>query len=170
MADEPKARSSRLAVLSIEPAQKAPHLLVLKLGTSRLNCNLELDHPDFAINGGRLNATHVLDRWRTELARLSAGDLAVGLLPFNFSDECTGWLQVRPIGDGLVEVQAGWSRMGQYDLDPSDVLAVGLRVADFEPVHNARIERPLDHVVAAVEAAREGLIESGYPQDTANSG
>ncbi|MGY0004358.1 hypothetical protein [Micromonospora sp. I033] len=58
---------------------------------------------------------------------------------------------------GQVEVQAGWSYLGQYDFDTSDVMAVGRSLSDFEPVPNARIVRPLADIVGAVRASRDDL-------------
>jgi hypothetical protein len=154
----------RLTGLSIEPADESPGNLVLKLGTSRFECILELDDPDFTGNGGHLDAVHTLDCWLSVLEQLSSGGVQVGLLPFNFSDQCTGWLRVGPAHDHVVEVQAGWSRVGQYDLVPSDLTAASNRITDFEPVRNARIRRPLAEIVAAVTAARE-VIAGNRDQD-----
>ncbi|OJF13111.1 hypothetical protein [Couchioplanes caeruleus] len=89
------------------------------------------------------------------------------LLPFNFSDQCTGWLRVGPARDRLVEVQAGWSNVSQYDLAPSDFTAASTRILDFEPVRNARIERSLDDIIAAVATLRESFAAS--PEETAES-
>ena len=158
MVGDPEMRSPQLAGLSIEPAQEAQHVLILKLGTSRFECILELDHPDFAINGGQLGPVHTLDCWMTELERLSTGDVPVVLLPFNFSDQCTGWLRVTPTHEGLVDMQAGWSSLGQYDFDTSDFLTAGRSLPDFRPVRNARIERPLVAIVTAVTACRDELV------------
>ncbi len=57
-----------------------------------------------------------------------------------------------------LEVQAGWSVIGQYALTPANLRTPGSRVFDFDPVRNARIERPLADIVAAVTAARAALI------------
>jgi hypothetical protein len=45
--------------------------------------------------------------------QLSVGRGPVVLLPFDFGDQCTAWLRVAQLSDGLVEVQAGWSHVGQ---------------------------------------------------------
>ena len=147
--------SQRLVGLSIEPDPEHPHGLVLKLGTSRLECILELDHPDFAVCGGPL---YTLDRWMSELERLSRGGGPV-LLPINFSDQCTGWLRVALIRDRLAEVQAGWSRVSQYELAPADLVGANRRIVDFKPVPGAKIVRPLADVVAAVQTARAALAD-----------
>ena len=155
--DNEDAVSPRLVGLSIEPARASPRDLVLQVGTSRFECILELDHPECMVDGGALDAVHTLDCWLSELDRLSGGDSAVVLLPFNFSDQCTGWLRVGPARDRLVEVQAGWSNVSQYDLTPADLTAAGTRIRDFTPVRNARIERSLDDIIAAVAAMRRSF-------------
>ncbi len=162
-----RTASPGLIGLSIEPADESPGSLVLKLGVSRFDCILVLDHPDFTDYGGHLDAVHTLDCWLSVLERLSDGGGPVVLLPFNFSDQCTGWLRVRWAHDHIVEVQAGWSKVSQYDLVPSDLTAAGNRIFDFEPVRNARIERPLADVIAAVTAVREILGANRGHDDTA---
>lgn len=119
------------------------------------------------MDGGHLDAVYTLDCWLSELERLRAGRGPVVLLPFNFSDQCTGWLRVGPVVDQSVEVQAGWSGVSQYDLTPSDLTAASRRIFDFEPVRNARIERPLDEIIAAVTALRESFVVN--PEETAES-
>jgi len=168
--EDEEAVSLRPVGLSIEPGQESPYLPVLKLGTSRFGCVLELDHPDFAINGGHLDATYTLDCWISELQRLSDGAGPVVLLPFNFSDQCTGWLRVGPVRDRIVEVQAGWSRVSQYELAPADLTAASSRIFDFEPVRHARIERPLADIIAVVVAAREALADNLDHDGTATGG
>jgi hypothetical protein len=115
--------AARLIGLSIEPDFEHPHRQVLKLGTSRFECILELDHPDFTIDGGHLGPLFTLDCWISELERLSRGGGPVVLLPFNFSDQCTGWLRVTLLPESFVEVQAGWSGVSQYELAPTDLVA-----------------------------------------------
>jgi hypothetical protein len=156
--DREDATSPQLVGLSIEPVGESSDSLVLKLGISRFECALVLDHPDY--NGdGPLDAVYTLDCWLSELGRLSGGGGPVVLLPFNFSDQCTGWLRVGPVRNGRVEVQAGWSGVSQYELDPSDLTAPGRRIFDFEPARNARIERPLADIVTAVVAARQAFAD-----------
>lgn len=92
------------------------------------------------------------------------------LLPFNFSDQCTGWLRVGPVRDRIVEVQAGWSRVSQYELAPADLTAASSRIIDFEPVRNARLERPLADIIAVVVAAREALADNLDHDGTATDG
>lgn len=145
--------------LSIEPKWGSPWSLELKLGTSRFECNLEFDYPDYDISGGFLTGDHTLGIWLDQLEKLSVGRGPVVLLPFDFADQCTAWLRVAQLLDGLVEVQAGWSLVGQYSLEPKDLRAPEKRIHDFEPVPNARIVRPLADIIAAVVAAREALAE-----------
>ncbi|MGC3861332.1 hypothetical protein ACPSM1_14210 [Micromonospora chersina] len=146
--------SPRQIGLSIEVTDAVRGLLLLKLGTSRFECILVPDYGGPAT--GHPGPTFTLEQWLIELRQLRAGADRV-LLPFNFSDQCTGWLRVAPSREGLFEVQAGWSELGQYDIDLSEFMVVGRSLADFEPVPNARIERPLDEIVGAVAAIRDAL-------------
>lgn len=148
--------SPRQVGLWVELTDEARGDMVLKLGTSRFECILVPDVESFAARSRYLDPAHTLDRWLAELKRLEAGGGAV-MLPFNFSDQCTGWLWVGPSRDGLVEVQAGWSMLGQYDFDTSEFVTVGRALPDFTPVINARIERPLPDIITAVAACRDEL-------------
>jgi hypothetical protein len=159
MPTERGTTSSEHVGLSVEPDNEAGNGLVLRLGTSRLQCILEPDEADLVAGGRGHGAAQTLDRWLTQLERLVTGGGPV-MLPFNFSDQCTGWLRVSPLPDDRVNVQAGWSRLGQYDFDPEDFVAVGSSLSDFTPVPNATITRPLANIVAAVTASRDELVRS----------
>lgn len=163
--------SQQIAGLVIEPSWEAPHGLVLRLSTSRFECILELDDDDFVGNGGHLDAVYTLDCWLASLEQLRTGQERVVLLPFNFSDQCIGLLRAGPVRDGLVELQAGWSRVGQYDLRSPDLSMLTHTIRDFEPTVNARTERPLAEITTTVTALRDlfeesrgadGKVEFGY--------
>jgi hypothetical protein len=145
--------------LSIGPKRGSPWSLELKLGASRFECNLELDHPDYAISSGSLNKVDTLDAWLDQLAELSIGRRPVALLPYDFADQCTAWLRIAHLPDGLVEVEAGWSLVSQHALEPKDLRAPEKRIHDFAPIVNARIVRPLADIIAAVAASREAIAE-----------
>ncbi|WBB52260.1 hypothetical protein [Verrucosispora sp. WMMD573] len=142
--------------LSIELVEGSRTELVLKVGTSRLQCVLVPDDPEFFTGSRYHGPAHTLDRWICELERLPAEDRV--MLPFNFSDQCTGWLRVTAIGEGLVEVQAGWSNLGEYEFDPKEFPLVARDLPDFAPVRNALVKRPLADIVAAVTASRDNFI------------
>ncbi len=78
-------------------------------------------------------------------------------------DELPGSLVLK-----LVEVQAGWRRVGQYELAPSSLTSAGDRIFDFEPVRNAKIEGPLADVIAAVTAVRETFAANRHHDDPAS--
>ena len=145
--------------LWVEVTDEARGELILKLGTSRFDCILVPDLGNFGERSRHPGPAHTLDRWIAELERLHVGR-GPAMLPFNFSDQCTGWLRVTPTHEGLVDVQAGWSSLGQYDFDTSDFLTAGRSLPDFRPVRNARIERPLVDVIAAVTACRDELVRA----------
>ncbi|MCP3787523.1 hypothetical protein NLX85_29580 [Micromonospora sp. A3M-1-15] len=145
--------------LWVEVTDEARGELILKLGTSRFDCILVPDLGNLGERSRHPGPAHTLDRWIAELERLPVGR-GPAMLPFNFSDQCTGWLRVSPTHEGLVDVQAGWSLLGQYDFDASDSLTAGRFLPDFRPVRNARIERPLVDVIAAVTACRDELVRA----------
>lgn len=147
--------ADRVGGLSIEAASEVSTELTLVLGAARLRCNLELDHEDYAINGGTLDAVHTADCWLGQLAHLSAGRGPVVLLPFDFSDQYTGWLRVAQLPDGVVQVEAGWSGVGQYSLEPADLLDPQKRIHDFNTEPGVRVELPLADLIADVTAARD---------------
>ncbi|GIF62312.1 hypothetical protein Ais01nite_03470 [Asanoa ishikariensis] len=153
MTEEKAPESRRPVGLSIEPDHQHWRGLILKLGTSRLECNLALDYPDDAIGGGFLGPHFILDCWISELDRLSQGDGPV-LLPLDFCDQCTAWLRVTLAGEGLVELEAGWSLVGQYSLTPQDLVRADRRIADFDPIPGAKVVQPLSELLAAIQAAR----------------
>jgi hypothetical protein len=148
--------SPGLVGLSVEPADEPPHRLVLKLGVSRLGCSLELDHPDFDIDG-RLDGVFTVDCWLALLGRLSTGSDPVVLLGYDFSDQYSGWLRVGPVQAGVVEVQPGCSALAAHELEPADLLDPHRRIHDFLPDRAPGIVRPLADIVAQVTAARDDL-------------
>ena len=159
------ATSPQQVGLWVELIDEAHGQMVLKLGTSRFECILVPDVESFAARSRYRGPAHTLDRWLAELKRLAIGRRPV-TLPFNFSDQCTGWLRVTPTHDGLVDVQAGWSLLGQYDFEASKFLTAGRFPADFTPVEKARIERPLAEIIGAVTACRDELAHRLDPDGT----
>ncbi|MEV6602443.1 hypothetical protein AB0M36_37180 [Actinoplanes sp. NPDC051346] len=153
-----------LVGLSIEPANEPPHHLVLKLGVRRLRCSLELDHPDFGMDG-RLDGIFTLNCWLALLERLSTGSDPVVLLGYDFSDQYSGWLRVGPVHAGSVEVQPGVSGFADYQLELSDLLDPHRRIHDFQPDDAPGIVRPLADIVAQVAAARDALAKRRATED-----
>ncbi|MFF4811219.1 hypothetical protein ACFY03_23715 [Micromonospora chersina] len=159
------ATSPRQVGLRVELTDEAHGHMVLKLGTSHFECILVPDVENLAVRSRYRGPAYTLDRWLAELKRLAIGRGPV-TLPFNFSDQCTGWLRVTPTHDGLVDVQAGWSLLGQYDFEASEFLTAGRFLPDFTPVENARIERPLVEIIGAVTACRDELAHRLDPEGT----
>lgn len=50
------------------------------------------------------------------------------------------------------------SELGQYGFDPKEFVVVARSLPGLTPVGNARIERPLADVIAAVAASRDELV------------
>ena len=103
----------------------------------------------------------MLDRWVTLLDKLSPHGGTV-LLPYNFADQCTGWLRATSRDGVVVEVQAGWSNLGQYSFDPADFELVGASLKDFAPIQNARVEGRMSDIVGALKSSRDTCIDSTF--------
>lgn len=59
----------------------------------------------------------LLKQWRDRVLQLADG--AIVYLPYDFSDQGTGWLRVQRSGLQL-EITAGWSSIEGYSFSPSD--------------------------------------------------
>ncbi|MFD6940291.1 hypothetical protein ACFWAP_29590 [Streptomyces goshikiensis] len=63
-------------------------------------------------------------QWATQVEGLRrVGGTAY--LPYDFSDQCTAWLRVSSRDGETVEVQAGWSLIEAWGIEPSNYLATG---------------------------------------------
>jgi hypothetical protein len=143
--------------LSIEPDDEAGKRLVLKVGVSRHVSVLEPDEVVFDQGGRYSTRMYMLDRWVEHLERLDAADGGIVMLPYYFADQCTAWLRIVSPDGVVAEVQAGWSLLSEFEFDAETFAGEGITVADFEPIPNARIVRPLEDVIEAVVLSRKHL-------------
>ncbi|MGW4809090.1 hypothetical protein [Kitasatospora sp. NPDC004272] len=135
--------------------------LLLELGGWRHECDsyyLAIDDSPRAGADIARGLVRLLDQWLEQLERLP--QLGTGgrvFLPFDFSDEYTGWLRVSNGGGGPVTVEAGWSGAEGWSFHPSDVAGTAELVRDFKPIDGAGIECGLGDLVAAVTGNRAEL-------------
>lgn len=62
----------------------------------------------------------LLEQWREAVASLEPNEFAY--LPYDFSDQCTGWLRChRSAGTAHVEVVHGWSSLEGWSISPSEL-------------------------------------------------
>ncbi|MFF2789466.1 hypothetical protein ACFVT6_22365 [Streptomyces sp. NPDC058049] len=59
------------------------------------------------------------------------------------------------------EVQAGWSRIEAWGIEPSNYLATAPEVTDFDPINRARIACSLDDLTACITANGIALEATG---------
>ncbi|MFJ8621926.1 hypothetical protein ACIRD3_03665 [Kitasatospora sp. NPDC093550] len=98
----------------------------------------------------------LLDQWLEQLDRLPAAE-GPAFLPFDFSDQCTGWLRVSSVSAERVVVEAGWSAVEGWSFYPSDIAETAAGLADFEPIENTAIACELDALLLTVAGIRAGF-------------
>ncbi|MFG2643557.1 hypothetical protein ACGFYP_21605 [Streptomyces sp. NPDC048370] len=139
-------------------AEKKSHdNLQLRLGPYCHTCDsFYLDNDDTATASPDLrgNLVRLLEQWRSQVDGLR-GTVGTAYLPYDFSDECTGWLRVGSADGHNAEVQAGWSMVNGWGFTPSDYLATASEITDFDAEAHARIECSLDDLSQRIAANAE---------------
>ncbi|AUG75806.1 hypothetical protein CFP65_0882 [Kitasatospora sp. MMS16-BH015] len=133
--------------------------LLLRLGVYRHHCDsyyLALDESREAGDDLVTSLTRLLGQWVTQLRGLTKGGGAV-LLPYDFSDQCTAWLQVSSVDGDRAAVQAGWSLVEGWRIQPSNYATTAPEITDFDPIVNARIECSLEDLISTVERNRDAF-------------
>lgn len=95
----------------------------------------------------------LLEQWLTAAANLP--DAGTAFLPYDFSDQCTGWICCQRNGNEMV-VSRGWSRVGGYSLFPSAVGEYLSQLPSFE-VEGPAMKSKRDDLLQAI---RESLAEA----------
>ncbi|RMG10364.1 MAG: hypothetical protein D6731_17565 [Planctomycetota bacterium] len=100
----------------------------------------------------------LLRQWREAVEAADVG--AVIYLPYDFSDQRTGWLRC-VLGEGGFEIAPGWSDVEGYAFVPSDFAETAAALADFEPFEGRGVPLTLarDEVLAGIEASECSLSE-----------
>jgi hypothetical protein len=143
--------------------------LLLKLGAWRHVCDSYYVAIDESLEAGADIASglvRLLDQWLEQLERLPLVGRPV-FLPFDFSDQFTGWLRVSSLSGSRVVVEAGWSAVEGWSFCPSDIADTADRLSDFEPVNNASIECELGDLVMAIGGNRTEIKTSESQADGA---
>ncbi|MFE4256314.1 hypothetical protein ACFRU3_44240 [Streptomyces sp. NPDC056910] len=136
--------------------------LVLSLGTWRHVSDsfyLANDPTATATKNVPQQLARLLEQWGELVSQLRpAGGSA--FLPFDFSDECTGWLRVTSQDGTHARVQAGWSLIQGWSFNPSDIADTAHRISDFEPEAGAAVDCLIDDLLATITNNRSWFIES----------
>jgi hypothetical protein len=128
--------------------------LLLTLGSYRQRCDsyyLVID--DSPGTGGDVDAAlaRLREQWTTQLERLRQEPGTV-FLPYDFSDQYTGWLQVTCDDGRHAAIQAGWATIEGYTFPPSDFVGTAATLTAITPFDGAAVECDLDDLISAVRA------------------
>jgi hypothetical protein len=87
-----------------------------RTGTGAIDGKLD---PDDESHGKTLRVLHALIQQWLDLVRNAAEDDVI-FLPFDFSDQCTGWVRCK-FGGESVQLDVGWSVMEGWSFSPSHI-------------------------------------------------
>jgi hypothetical protein len=136
--------------------------LLMRLGAWRHTCDsyyLAIDEsPAMGVDLASALA-RLLEQWVEQLEQLRVTGTPA-FLPFDFSDQCTGWLRVSSTSPDQVLVEAGWSGVAGWSFYPSDIADTAAGLSDFEPVTSACVECGLDDLIAAIRQSQVEIMGS----------
>lgn len=75
-------------------------------------------------------------------------------LPFDFSDECTGWLRVSSPDGDRVRVEVGWSGIQGWSFHPSDIADTARVVGDFETEAGVAVDCRIADLLTTITDSR----------------
>jgi hypothetical protein len=137
--------------------------LRLHIGTRHHTCDsyyLAIDDSPTALRQLGASLARLLEQWIEQVDELrDAGGVAY--LPYDFSDQCTAWLRVSSTDGRTVDVQAGWSLVEAWGIEPSNYRATAPEITDFDPIASAHLECSLNELVQCLEANRDALAATG---------
>ncbi|MFI8454519.1 hypothetical protein [Kitasatospora sp. NPDC085464] len=141
--------------------------LLLRLGVWQQVCDsyyLAIDESPTMGADIASGLVRLLDQWLEQLERLPVAGGPV-FLPFDFSDQYTGWLRVSGVSGGRVVVEAGWSGVAGWSFHPSDIAGTAAGLGDFEPITNTGVECELTDLVPTVLGIRSAFEDAGGTGD-----
>lgn len=103
----------------------------------------------------------LLEQWEDQVRQLTTVGGTV-YLPFDFSDQCTGWFRVTSHDGRLAHVEAGWSGVEGWTFSPSAIAETARSISDFKPVAGVVADCSLDELLSALAANRESLRTDGH--------
>ncbi len=111
--------------------------LVLQLGDQKWRCDSYYLLIDCAVLPDQEDASKVRDVLRRLLEQWHACIVSLGegqscYLPYDFSDQYTGWLRCEVAGSQL-KVQRGWAEVAGYSFSPSNVGELLRKLTGFNP-------------------------------------
>jgi hypothetical protein len=135
----------------------------LQIGTHRHRCDsyyLAIDESPTALRHLGASLARLLDQWIEQVDELrDAGGVAY--LPYDFSDQCTAWLRVSSADGRTADIQAGWSLVEAWGIEPSNYRATAPAITDFDPIPSAQIECSLGDLSRCLVANQDALAATG---------
>ena len=132
----------------------------VRVGVWRGRCDsyyFALDHPVGTPSHPVASFRGLLEGWVEVLGACSDGQTVH--LPFDFSDQYTGWLACRRVADAF-EVVPGWSNVEGWSIYPSDREGWDRPLDDFTPFDDAEVLSI--SVAELVQAVRTSLLRLGH--------
>jgi len=110
--------------------------------------------------GKILRVIHLLlTQWLDTVRKAEECDTV--FLPFDFSDQCTGWIRCQ-FAQERVQLDVGWSGIEGWSFSPSDIAAIVRRVTDFHGIENPEvIVMDRGALSAAIESNMRQFVRSG---------
>ncbi|MGW2340211.1 hypothetical protein [Streptomyces sp. NPDC001661] len=137
--------------------------LQLRIASYRHRCDsyyLAIDESPTALRHLGASLTRLLAQWLEQVDELRVAG-GVAYLPYDFSDQCTAWLRVSSADGCAADVQAGWSLVEAWGIEPSNYRATAPEITDFDPIPNAQIECSMSDLMQRLAANREALAATG---------
>lgn len=91
----------------------------------------------------------LLDQWQDATRDLAVGQIA--FLPYDFSDQYTGWLRCARTEEGFV-IERGWSDVEGWRFLPSDIGTLMFEVSDFR-ADGSMLEIEAQELAEAIDAS-----------------
>ena len=105
-------------------------------------------------DGAKIRAVlyRLLEQWTAAVEGLREREVVH--LPFDFSDQCTGWLAVASIDEASVSITSGWSDVEGWSFMPSEIGPHLRHLPDFRPDGDA-VSMDRARLLAAIRASMQ---------------
>ncbi|MEV5613573.1 hypothetical protein [Streptomyces sp. NPDC052225] len=137
--------------------------LRLWIGPYRHRCDsyyFAIDESPTALRHLGASLARLLDQWMEQVDELRSSG-GVAYLPYDFSDQCTAWLRVSSADGCAANVQAGWSLVEAWGIEPSNYRATAPEIKDFDPIPKAQIDCSMSELMQCLVLNREALAATG---------
>lgn len=98
----------------------------------------------------------LLEQWSDQVQLLKPTG-GTAFLPFDFSDQYTGWFRVTSANGRDTRVEAGWSNIEGWSFYPSDISETARNISDFRAITGATAQCSIDELLACIAASSHTL-------------